>query len=288
MFSKYTSHGFFPRHEPKVFVDMFAGTGTVAWWVAKNYKNSTIVLNETCDEIINMYKMMQKKTFASFKHHYDQHVAAYASYNTVDDRKKHYYALRDRYALNYQTMSNVEQAAALFYMLQTGFNGIWQTSDNFNNRYASPAGLMTWKPNGDLFNPVRIKNFAEFIDRCVLLSGDFEKTACFTGSDTWFYADPPYRKSRASYKSAGTFTDDDHDRLNDFLNAAHTNKDLCALSNRENPGLQTELITNGTVQKGHFAAQFNDDWNVSYFDVKYTAGRHNLGLKGKEVLIKNY
>ena len=288
MFGRYLSRGFFPAKDPKVFVDMFAGTGTVGWWVAKNYPNTTIVLNETCAELINMYRMMQKSNYSSFLIEYNKHVKAYAGYSTVEDRKKYYYSVRDRYALNYQTMSPVQEAAALFYMLQTGFNGIWQTSDNFNNRYASPAGLMSWKPNGELFNPVRIKNFANFIDRCVLLSDDFEKTACFTGSDTWFYADPPYRQSRAKYKSAGSFTDDDQDRLVDFLVAANHNGDLCALSNRENPGIKTDQITNQSVNVGYFAPRFNDNWNVSYFDVKYTAGRHNLGLKGKEVLIKNY
>jgi len=288
MFTRYLGTGFFPSEPPKVFVDMFAGTGTVAWWIAKNYPSTTVVLNETCFELINMYKMLQRNTLNAFMKEYSKHVKAYASYSTVDDRKKHYYALRDRYALNYQTMNSVEEAASLCYMLQTGFNGIWQTSDNFNNRYASPAGLMTWKPNGELFNPIRIKNFASFIDRCVLLSDDFEKTACFTGSDTWFYADPPYRQSKAKYKSAGSFTDDDHERLVDFMISAHNNGDKCAMSNRENPSINIDNITNQSINVGYFAPRFNDAWNASYFDVKYTAGRHNKGVSGKEILIKNY
>jgi len=288
MFERYCGSGFFTSKEPKIFVDMFAGTGTVAWWIAKNYPKTTIVLNETCDELINMYRAMQNKTYQSFIKEYDKHVAAYASYSSVDDRKKYYYGLRNKYALNFQTMNNVEQAAALFFMLQTGFNGIWQTSDNFNNRYASPAGLMTWKPNGELFSKVRIKNYSEFIDRCVLMSGDFEKTACFMGSDTWFYADPPYRKSKASYKSSGNFMEEDHQRLCDFLIDADKYGDLCSMSNRDNPGINTDNILPGPVRVGYFSTIFDDTWNVRYFDVKYTAGRHNKGIKGKEVLIKNY
>ena len=185
MFKRYLASGFFTSKEPKVFVDMFAGTGIVARWIASNYPKTTIVLNESNDEIINMYKAMQSKTFTSFCNEYDKHVKAYASYSSVDDRKKYYYGIRNKYALNYHTMTPIEEAATLFYMLQTGFNGIWQTSDNFNNRYASPAGLMTWKPNGDLFSRTRLKSYSEFIDRCVLMSGDFEKTSCFMGSDAW-------------------------------------------------------------------------------------------------------
>ena len=59
---------------------MFAGTGAVGWWVAKNYPNTTVVLNETCDELINMYRMMQKNTFSSFEQEYQKHVTAYASF----------------------------------------------------------------------------------------------------------------------------------------------------------------------------------------------------------------
>ncbi len=287
MFKKYMQRGFFPKKDPKIFVDMFAGTGTVGRWIADNYPNTTVVLNETCDEIISMYKQLKTKNYQSFIKEYTKHVKAYANYSTVDDRKKHYYGLRNQYALSYQNMSPAEQAASLFYMLQTGFNGIWQTSDNFNNRYASPAGLMTWKPNGELFNISRIKKYSEYIDRCVLLNDDFETTSCFMGSDTWFYADPPYRVSKAKYASAGDFTDDDQKRLCKFLNDAHNANDICAMSNRET---KTEPMGKevGTIKEGWFADKFNDDWNVSYYDVRYTAGRHNLGLRGKEVLIKNY
>ena len=287
MFDRYLSTNFFPSRDPKVFVDMFAGTGIVGQWAAKNYPNTTIVLNETCAEIINMYKMMQKKTYPQFETAYKKHVAAYASYSTVADRKSHYYSVRNQYALNYQSMSKIEEAAALFDMLQTGFNGIWQTSDNFNNRYASPAGVMTWLPGGKLFDLTRIKNYAEFLDRCVLLNDDFEKTACFMGSDAWFYADPPYRVSKAKYASAGSFTDFDQVRLCDFLKDAHKTGDLCALSNREDPNVVLDNQV-GTITSGWFSDKFNDDWNVRYYDVKYTAGRHNKGAKGKEVLVKNY
>lgn len=288
MFNKYTSRGFFMNHrEPKIFVDMFAGTGTVSKWIAETYPNITIVLNETCSELVNMYRQIKSKNYSSFEKEYLKHVNQYATYSTVEDRKKYYYNLRNRYALAYQNMSPAEEAAALFYMLQTGFNGIWQTSDNFNNRYASPAGLMTWKPNGDLFDLSRIKEYSQFLDRCVLLNDDFETTSCFMGSDSWFYADPPYRVSKAKYDSAGSFTDKDQIRLCNFLKDAHDAKDLCALSNREDyiNDIDDEL---GTITKGWFADKFNDDWNVSYYKVKYTAGRHNLGLKGNEVLIKNY
>ena len=290
MFKRYLAAGFFPQSEPDLFVDMFGGTGAVSRWVKTNYPNTSIVLNEGCDELIKMYQAMKKNSYPAFEKHYLYHVKnGYDKFKTVEDRKKYYYQLRNLYALYPNTMSPIEHAAALFYMLQTGFNGIWQTSENFNFRYASPAGLMTWKVGGDLFNMNRIKSFAEFIDSCILMSGDFEATSCFFGKGNWFYADPPYRLSFAKYNSAGVFSDTDQARLCDFLNDAHSSNCLVSLSNREHlPSHWTPPV--GTIKDGWFAPRFSDDFNCKYFKVKYTAGRSNIGAgsRSTEVLIRNY
>ena len=198
----------------------------------KNYPNIKIIINESCEELMNMYLSMQN-FYPDFEKEYKKHVASYASYSSPDDRKKHYYGLRDKYALNYKGMTPAEEGATLFYLLQTGFNGIWQTSKNFNWRYATAAGVMTWKPYGDLFDLAKIKKYAEFIGRCHLTTGDFEKQKSYIGKDTWFYADPPYRVSRAKYQSSGNFGPDDHQRLINFMNLANSNSSLCAMSNRE-------------------------------------------------------
>ena len=85
MFNKYISRGFFLKKEPKLFVDMFAGTGTVGKWVAENYPNTTVVLNETCDELIHMYKQLKAKNYSNFEKEYLKHAKAYAAYSSVED-----------------------------------------------------------------------------------------------------------------------------------------------------------------------------------------------------------
>ena len=290
MFKKYVLSGFFPNSEPDLFVDMFAGTGCVARWVKKNYPNTNIVLNEACDEIITMYQSLKKANYNAFEKEYLKHVQnGYVAYNKVEDRKKYYYDLRNRYALYPNTFSPIEQGAALMYMLQTGFNGIWQTSENFNFRYASPAGLMTWQPKGSLFETSKIRSYAEFIDSCILMTGDFENTISFFGKGNWFYADPPYRLSFAKYNSAGVFSDTDQARLCDFLNVANTAGCLVTLSNREHLP-KGWSPPSGTIKDGWFADKFDDNFNCKYLKVKYTAGRHNhgAGSRSTEVLIKNY
>ena len=290
MFKKYWASGFFPAEDPDLFVDMFSGSACVAQWVKSNYPNTSIVLNEACEELIIMYQQMKKSNYSNFEKNYKHHVQnGYAKFNSSDDRKKYYYQLRDQYALHAYSMNPSEQAAALLYLLQTGFNGIWQTSENFNFRYATPAGLMTWKYPGKLFDLNRLKKFAEFIDTCILMSGDFEKTQAFFGKGNWFYADPPYRRSFAKYNSAGVFSDTDQTRLCDFLNDAHKTDCLIAMSNRE--VFASDWVQEiGTISKGWFADKFNDDFSCKYHKVQYTAGRHNHGAGSKsiEILIKNY
>ena len=191
-------------------------------------------------------------------------------------------------------MNPIEHAAALLYMLQTGFNGIWQTSKNFNYRYASPAGLMTWKPNGRLFDIESVKSFSKFLDTCVIMDQDFEKTQAYFGEGSWFYADPPYRKSFAKYKSTRVpgFTEDDQVRLIEFLKDASRAGSWCALSNREslNQDFNEVKFLGMTINEGWFADKFDDSWNCRYFRTQYTAGRNNLGdgSKAVEVLIRNY
>ena len=87
MFEKYMAKGFFPSGDPKVFVDMFAGTAIVGQWVAANYPNTTIVINETCGELVSMYRQMQRKNFPLFEAEYKRHVAMYSKLS-IDDRKK--------------------------------------------------------------------------------------------------------------------------------------------------------------------------------------------------------
>ncbi len=294
MFARYNHSGFFPDSDINVFVDVFAGSGCVSKWVRKNYPDAVIIINDSCSELMSMFRYMQSPTYAMFEKEYLKHVAAYANFSNVESRKKHYYELRNRYALQPNSMNPIEHGAALLYMLQTGFNGIWQTSKNFNHRYASPAGLMTWLPNGKLFDIYRVKSFAQFLDTCVITDQDFEQTQAYFGEQTWFYADPPYRQSFAKYKSAKDqyFTDEDQFRLIEFLKSASNAGSFCSLSNRESfeNDFDACVDQNNHITAGWFANKFDDSWNCRYFKTKYTAGRNNVGSGSNavEVLIRNY
>ena len=293
MFKKYHLSGFFPEDSIETFVDCFAGSTCVSQWVRKNYPEAKIIINDKCKELIDMYRYMQAPTWSYFENELKIHFQNYANLS-VNDRKSYYYDLRNKYALESGQLTPIQQASSLYYLLITGFNGIWQTSQRFNYRYATPAGLQTMKTTGSCFDMNKIKKFSEFISTVILSSDDFEDTGVYSGPKTWYYADPPYRCSFSRYNSAGEFTDSDQLRLTEFLNNCSESGSLCTLSNREPYDFEhaqnEATAADGTVEKGWFADKFDDDWNVTFFGTKYTAGRHNhgKGAKGTEVMIKNY
>lgn len=289
MFKKYYDCGFFPKEEPTTFVDMFSGSACVSLWVKKNYPSTKIIINDKCDELMQMFQSMQSATYATFEKEYMNHVKNGYDNKSVEYRKEYYFDLRNQYTHGYNSMTKTEQSAALFYMLQTGFNGIWQTSKNFNFRYATSPGIMTWKYPGKVFDLDRIRKFAQFIDTCSITLDDYKKTAKYAKKGTWFYADPPYRASKAKYKSAGDFTDTHHEELCSFLNDAHKKGCKVTLSNREIIN-EDWIPTSEDIDVGWFSDKFGDDFNVVYHKVKYTAGRHNrgAGARSTEVLIRNY
>ncbi len=293
MFQRYHLAGFFPEAEIETFVDCFAGSSCVSGWVRKNYPNAQIIVNDKCLELVDMFRYMQAPTWGYFKRELEVHFVKYANL-TVDDRKKYYYEQRNKYALEPGLLTPVQQAATLYYLLITGFNGIWQTSQNFNYRYATSAGLQTMNPNGSGFDMNRIKQFSDFISTVTLMHVDFEDTEAYAGPNTWFYADPPYRCSYSRYNSAGEFTDSDQKRLTEFLNSCDEKGSFCTLSNREpfdhDYANNHATSAQGDVIEGWFSDKFDETWNVHYFPTKYTAGRHNhgKGANGTEVLIRNY
>jgi DNA adenine methylase len=289
MFKKYYDCGFFISEEPSVFIDMFSGSGCVALWVKQNYPNTDIIINDKCQELTDMFKNMKSKTYSKFEAEYISHVKNGYDNKSVTYRKEYYYDLRNKYTQGYNSMSQIEQSAGLFYMLQTGFNGIWQTSKNFNFRYATACGIMTWKCPGKIFDLSRIQKFSQFIDTCTILSDDYQNTSVYAKKGAWFYADPPYRSSKGKYRSAGKFTDINHEQLCDFLVDVNSKDCHVALSNREiiNDDWSPD---DEDIDVGWFSDKFGDDFNVVYHKVKYTAGRHNRGAgsNSTEVLIRNY
>ena len=273
MYEKYVSAGFFPASTSyDLFVDVFGGTGCVSMWVRDRYPNLPIVLNDNNRYIVEMYKTMISDT-EDFVKEYNKIIAQYSVLN-VSDRKKMYYQKRDEYRLQYAKLGRIKENATLLYLIQTGFNGIWQTMKESGDRYATPSGLQKSNGNSVTFSESRLRKYIDYLRSFTITCDDFEK-CMLSYENAWLYCDPPYRNTVQRY--GNIFNDDKQALLVDTCKLVSKNGNLVSMSNKE--------VDNW------FSSRFDHTWNFKIFNnIKYTAGRHNkgFGAKATEVLIKNY
>jgi|APSaa5957512535_1039671.scaffolds.fasta_scaffold86311_1 site-specific DNA-adenine methylase len=72
---------FFPDGEVKTFVDMFCGACSVSLWVAENYPDAKIVLNDNNSELIELYRVFQEDFDAMYAR-YSENVKTFLSFQS--------------------------------------------------------------------------------------------------------------------------------------------------------------------------------------------------------------
>lgn len=255
---------FFPEGRFDRFVDMFFGAGSVSIWIAELFPHVEIVINDYNTELTDMYKVIQTD-YDRFEAHYCELVNGFLSME-YDDRKMFYYDLRDRHA--FAELSPHVDAAELFFMLKTNFNGMWKAYKKMDYKYSTPPGTLTQK--AAFFDLNQVRKFSKFIQSCTILNGDFDVTEPFITDTTFVYADPPYRDSVVMYQD--TFNEDDQIRLVNFL--------------KNCPGYTAE--SNKEIGDGFWQKHYGEGYNIHEVDARYTAGRGTSVIDVKEVLVTNY
>lgn len=298
MLKKYALSGFL-LDEPKMFVDMFAGSTQVAYWIRELYPKIPIVINDLNAELNQLYHVMMNHTEEYQKYH-RKFLAPYLAITPPpkpqisEERKKYYYELRQKYWDN-DFVSPVEESACLMFMMRINFNGFWGQSKKYPNRYGTSAGNMWWKKKW--FDQLEVDelHFIEFLKSCVITKESYEDTAKWVDKGVWMYADPPYRLSHENYRAAGEFDDTCQEQLCDFMKDVHSRGGYAALSNREHHDgdqIKWNFTSRGRSHSsgGWFGDKFNDDWTMHMFmGHKYTSGRVDKeGCLATEILIKNY
>ena len=74
---------FFPDGEIKTFVDMFCGACSISLWVAENYPNANIVLNDNNGELMELYKVFQDD-YDGLEKRYNENVKKFLSFEGTD------------------------------------------------------------------------------------------------------------------------------------------------------------------------------------------------------------
>lgn len=89
-----------------------------------------------------------------------------------------------------------EATALLYFLMRTGFNGVWQICRASNRRYATPVGLATQRDA--VFDPAAVLVWSRALAGAEIRTGDWRGTTAPNGA--FIFCDPPpYRESFADY-----------------------------------------------------------------------------------------
>ena len=127
----------------ETYYEPFFGGGAMFVHVMNTYRPKNVVINDINSDVINIYKAI-KTDLDEFQQRLDSLESQYLPLSK-EDRKKFYFDTRHLHAWNYQEWSPTFEAATLYFLMKTGFNGIYQLNKNTNGRYGTPAGLLNQK-----------------------------------------------------------------------------------------------------------------------------------------------
>ena len=243
------------------YVEPFLGAGAMFVWAYKKNPDATFVLNDYNESIMAIYEAV-KNDVEYFMQRINDLSAKYLPLEKAD-RKSFYYALRQEHAFDYDKWTRTEEAASLYFLMKTGFNGIWQINKNTDGRFGTPSGLLNQKDK--VYDKDNVMEWHTALQGCTLMTGDFAQTLDKVESGSYVFLDPPYRGSFTQY--GVDFDDEMQNRVIDYLNKSASKGALTLMSNRD-------------VGDGFFEERQSNN-KLVYFDVTYTAGRRKKNEDGK-------
>jgi DNA adenine methylase len=252
---------------PTSYVEPFAGSAALFADVALRWPGLPAVLGDSNAELVALYRMVRdapETLVARCK-------ALEAEWlpKPVAERKSFYYVLRRRY---WDLPEGAEATALLYFLMRTGFNGVWQTCRESKDRYGTPVGLAAQR--GPVFDPEAVRAWSDALASAEIAVRDWRETPLQAGA--FVFCDPPYRGSFADYGCP--FSDEDLADLVAWCRDASREKGCTAwLSNRD--------LGDG------FLERLAPDAARHVFPSTYTAGRRlrteggHAAKKATEVLL---
>jgi len=274
MIPKYLETPNIPTTGFDTFVEPFFGGGAMTIWIYKNCPNvKKFIINDHKQELMGIYRAI-RDDLEMFLKRMDTLSSKYLPLDK-SDRKTFYYTLRDEYTNDWQKWCPTVEAATLYFLLKTAFNGIWQTTKNSNGRFATPCGLLNQKDS--VYDKDNVLEWHKFLQKADIYSTDWAKASNNTEGKAFYFMDPPYRESFTSYGSV--FDDTEHSKLINYCVSKDTLGHYVFYCNRDD-------------SNDGFFDMHKKTLSVQHYDIKYTAGRRSTNADGtksakqaKEILL---
>lgn len=261
------------------FVEPFFGGGAMMIWVSENCPDvKHYVMNDIKEEIVGIYTAIRNDV-DNFTNRMDNLQSQYMPLEKAD-RKKFYYDLREEYTQNWKQWNRTEEAATLYFLMKTAFNGIWQETKTSNGRFATPCGLLNQKD--EVYDKGNVLEWHDFLQKVTIYCGDWHD-ACknIISKKAFYFMDPPYRDSFTQYGEG--FSDSDQEKLIDFCKDKAVNGDIVFYCNKRDDVSDTFFDD----RKGNL--------EISLYNITHTAGRRkknddgsHSAKKTEEILLHNY
>lgn len=273
-------------HLPKTFdryIEPFFGGGAMFIWAYNQNPNAKFIINDVNESIISIYREI-RDNLEDFQIRLDLLESEYLPlpkgetnkklekdfekdwhrlYKHLPCRRYFYFKLRLEHAYDYQKWTKTEEAATLYFLMKTGFNGIWQVNNNTNQRFGTPFGLGNQKDS--VYDRGVLKWWNKALQNAEICCEDFEGVVeRWANEKSFVFMDPPYRDSFTQYDT--DFHDKEQERVLSSLQYCR-NKDAVG------------WLTNRDCGDDFFTSRWD---NIFYFDVTYTAGRRKKTKEGFE------
>ena len=268
------------------YCEPFLGAGAMFIWACEKNPRATFILNDSNKGIMQIYRAIRNdvtrftdkmdvlsgeylplpkgETDKILEKGFDKDWAKL--YDHAPCRRYFYFKLRHQHAFDYRDWHSTDEAAVLYFLMKTGFNGVWQENKNTNGRFGTPCGLLNQK--GSVYDKQNVMEWHEALQQCELMCGDFTETINKIGhqSNCYVFLDPPYRGSFTQY--GVDFDDAMQEKVISYLEVAKALGSYVLLSNRD-------------MGDDFFEKRCGNNELVK-FDVTYTAGRRKRTEQGFE------
>lgn len=259
----------------ETYCEPFFGGGAMFIEVMRRYDPKRVFINDLNSGIINIYNAVGSDV-DNFLRFVDEYEEEYLPLSHAG-RKELYYKIRAKHAWDYQNLSKVEEAAALYFLMKTSFNGLWLIRGVTNGRFGTACGDLNHKKK--VIDKNNILEWSEVLScpGVMITSEDYNDLEILKEDTTgmFVFLDPPYRETMINYQNGkkveneDSFGDDEHRKLVKMV-----------IESRK----RTVLLANSDVGDGFFD-------NVPHIKIPktYVAARSTIGAEKRpqsmEVLV---
>lgn len=244
------------------YYEPFLGGASVFFYIKQKYNPKFCMISDINKDLINSYINVRDNPRKLMK---------YLEYFKKNNSEKFYYYVRELF--NDNKIKKIKRSAAFIYLNKTCFNGLWRV--NSHNKFNVPYGK---HKNPEIFNEETILFASKLLQGVKIICQDYEQLKNLINKKDFIYLDPcydPLKKTSFANYTPKRFSDEDNERLYNFVEKLHERKVKILFSNNITPNVKRYYRKDGFKQ-------------IIIYSFRSIGSKENYRGMIPEFLIKNY